>query len=71
MEGGRFSLPVQNGPEAHLISCMVDVTSFAGLNWPERDADQPYPSSFEDASGLNLYIHACLSKPWGDLTVCL
>jgi hypothetical protein len=39
---GDFSLPVQNCPEANLTSCTLDIRSFAGLNWPERDADQPY-----------------------------
>jgi len=69
--GGRFSLPTHNGPEAHFAFCMVYVRSLAGLKWPERDAGQPYLSSFEDASELNLYLCACVSKPWGDLMVCL
>ena len=68
---GRFSLPVQNSHEVHLAFCTMDVRSFAGLKWLERDAGQPYPSSFEDASGVNLYLCACIKSSWGDLSICL
>ena len=41
---GRFSAPVQNGPEALLYSHIIGTGSFLGVKRPGRGANHPPPS---------------------------
>jgi len=43
--GGRPSVPVQTGPEAHKASCPVGTGSFPEVKRPGQDVDQSPPSS--------------------------
>jgi len=57
--GGRFSAPVQTGPEAHPASCTMGIGSFSGGKVrPGRDADLSPPSSAEVKNRVELYLYS-------------
>jgi hypothetical protein len=40
----RFSVPLQNGPGAHLASYIIGTGPFSGINLPGRGVDHPSQS---------------------------
>jgi hypothetical protein len=55
---GRYSAPVQTGPEAHPASYTMGTGSFPGVKQPRRGVDHPTTSSAEVKERVELYLYS-------------
>ena len=62
--GTRFSAPVQTGPEAHPVSCIMGTGSFPGVKRPGRGADHPPPSTCRGHERVGLYLYTPSGPHW-------
>jgi hypothetical protein len=53
---GKFSLPIQTGPEAHTTSCTMGTGSLTEVKWQRHGSDHPPLPSAQVVNG-----HICIS----------
>ena len=62
--GGRFSAPVQTGPEAHPASFAFGTGSFPRARWPSSVADHLLFSSSEVKERVEVYLYSASGFSW-------
>ena len=62
--GGKFSAPLQTGPEAHPASYTMGIASFPGVKRPGRSTDHSPPSSAEIKERAELYLNSPSGPLW-------
>ena len=60
----RFSAPVQTGPGAYPVSCIMDTGSFQKVKRPGLGTDHPPPSKCQDQERVVLYLYSPSGPQW-------